>query len=122
MTKPHIFSQVRELDHLTVGPKDVAHHSSQVLILCQLVHHICQAAGRIAEEGREASGQARVHQELCKRSREELQQNHEPYSICNFLTGALKINVKFCVLLRVSIKLFLQKWISNQILKTSLCN
>ncbi len=32
------------------------------------------------EEWRKATGQARVHQDLCERSREELQQEHEPYS------------------------------------------
>lgn len=79
--KQHIFNKVRKLHHLTVGAKDVAHHSSQVLILCELIHHIRQAAGRIAEEERQAIGQARVHQELCKRNREELQQDHEPQAI-----------------------------------------
>lgn len=82
------------MDDLTVGSKDVAEHGSQVFILCELIHHVGQGAGSVAEEGRDTIGQTSAHQELGKRDRYELQQDHEPHTIPNFLMGTLRNRVK----------------------------
>lgn len=57
----------------TVGAKDVGEDSPEVLVVRQLIHHFCQAAGCHFEEERQVFGQASVDQELSQGNGADLQ-------------------------------------------------
>lgn len=56
----------------TVGSKDVGEDGPQVLVVCQLIHHLGQTAWSQLEEGRYAPDEAGEDKELGDGCREEL--------------------------------------------------
>lgn len=55
----------------TVGPKDVGEDGPQVLVVRQLIHHLCQTTRSHLEEGRETRDEAGGDEELGDGRREE---------------------------------------------------
>lgn len=69
----------------TICAKDVAEHSSEILILCQSIDNFCQAVGSRSEEGGQTQDQASVDQELSQGDGTELQETKEPNTFASFL-------------------------------------
>lgn len=74
----------------TVGAEDVGEDGPQVFVVGQLVHHLCQAARRHLEEGRQTPDDAGVDQELGHGGREELQQSKGPNTVANSLRANMR--------------------------------
>lgn len=78
----------------TVGAKDVAEDSSEVLVVRQLIDDFCQATGRQFEKGGQAFGEAGVDQELGQGDGAELQHCHEPNTPPDFLKTKTTQDIK----------------------------
>lgn len=69
----------------TIGAKDVGEDGPEILVLRQLVDHVCQAAGSHFKEEGQTPGEAGVDNELGQGGRAELQHSEEPNAPSSFL-------------------------------------